>query len=229
MKAHNPGSGIPFSHTPLIIEKPNIEQANKVTLLNQQLETQTKKLIDNDNKVGQLLKENDELLKDGYNKVGNLIKSLKEDNANKISKIENKLEKKIEVVVKKSYIDERNKLKEKYKELGGNNPEIILTTGKATIENAIKDLEREKYAGLTENENIYSGILTPTSGSLFTAIPPSETTERLDVGGIKEAYARSNEPDMSLANLYDDRSSSPVMKDVEENIPTVRKYKRNKK
>jgi hypothetical protein len=229
LKAHNPGSGIPFSHTPLIIEKPNIEQANKVTLLNQQLETQTKKLIDNDNKVGQLLKENDELLKDGYNKVGNLIKSLKEDNANKISKIENKLEKKIEVVVKKSYIDERNKLKEKYKELGGNNPEIILSSRKATIEKAIKDLEREKYAGLTENENIYSGILTPTSGSLFTAIPQSETTERLDVGGIKEAYARSNEPDMSLANLYDDRSSSPVMKDVEENIPTVRKYKRNKK
>ena len=219
LKAHNPGLGIPFSHnTPLVIEKPNLEQANKVTLLNQQLETQTKKLIDNDNKVGQLFKENDKLLKDRYNKVGTLINSIKLDNANNISKIENKLEKKIDAVVKRSYVDERNKLKEKYKELGGNNPEIILSTRKATIETAIKNLEKEKYAGLMDNENIYSGVLTPTSGSLFTANEPDMI------------LFTENEP-VSMANLNDDRSSS-LVKDVEEeeeNIPTVRKSKRNKK
>ena len=219
LKAHNPGLGIPFSHnTPLVIEKPNLEQANKVTLLNQQLETQTKKLIDNDNKVGQLFKENDKLLKDRYNKVGTLINSIKLDNANNISKIENKLEKKIDAVVKRSYVDERNKLKVKYKELGGNNPEIIHSTRKATIETAIKNLEQEKYAGLMDNENIYSGVLTPTSGSLYTANEP-------DLLLFTE-----NEP-VSMANLNDDRSSS-LVKDVEEeeeNIPTVRKSKRNKK
>ena len=219
LKAHNPGLGIPFSHnTPLVIEKPNLEQANKVTLLNQQLETQTKKLIDNDNKVGQLFKENDKLLKDRYNKVGTLINSIKLDNANNISKIENKLEKKIDAVVKRSYVDERNKLKEKYKELGGNNPEIIFSTRKATIETAIKNLEQEKYAGLMDNENIYSGVLTPTSGSLYTANEPDML------------LFTENEP-VSMANLNDDRSSS-LVKDVEEeeeNIPTVRKSKRNKK
>ena len=70
-----------------------------------------------------------------------------------------------------------------------------------------------------DNENIYSGVLTPTSGSLFTANEPDML------------LFTENEPDMSMANLNDDRSSS-LVKDVEEeeeNIPTVRKSKRNKK
>ena len=69
-----------------------------------------------------------------------------------------------------------------------------------------------------DNENIYSGVLTPTSGSLYTANEPDML------------LFTENEP-VSMANLNDDRSSS-LVKDVEEeeeNIPTVRKSKRNKK
>jgi hypothetical protein len=197
LKAHNPGLGIPFSHnTPLIIEKPNIEQANKVTLLNQQLETQTKKLIDNDNKVGNLFKE-------GYDKVGSLINSLKTENANKISKIENKIEKKIDEVVKRSYVDEGNKLKEKYKAMGGKDEAILLTTRKPTIERAIFELEKKKSAGLVPNllDYGFSKTMTPTAGILNTAVEES-----------------------NLADLYADRSSSPVMNNDEEIL--IRKSKR---
>jgi hypothetical protein len=187
LKAHNPGLGIPFSHnTPLIIEKPNIEQANKVTLLNQQVETQTKKLIDNDNKVG------------------NLLSDLKKENDVKITKIEDNFEKKIEAVIKKSYIDERNKLKEKYKAMGGNDQIILNSTRKPTIERAIYDLEKEKSAGLVANllDYGFSKTMTPTAGILET-------------GAVEEP---------SLTDLFADRSSSPVMNDDEEII--VRKSKR---
>jgi hypothetical protein len=186
LKAHNPGLGIPFSHnTPLIIEKPNIEQANKVTLLNQQVETQTKKLIDNDNRVG------------------NLLSDLKKENDVKITKIEDNFEKKIEAVIKKSYIDERNKLKEKYKSMGGNDPIILNSTRKPTIERAIFELEKQKSAGLVPNllDYGFSKTMTPTAGILNTAVEES-----------------------NLADLYADRSSSPVMNNDEEIL--IRKSKR---
>lgn len=59
LKAHNPGAGNPIigHQTPLVTEKPNIEQANRVNLLNQQVETQTKELKDNENKVTNLIEK----------------------------------------------------------------------------------------------------------------------------------------------------------------------------
>ena len=54
--------------------------------------------------------------------------------------------------VKKSYKDNREELKNIYKEKGGIDPKILLTGTKKTIEGAIKDLDDlEKYQSLYEN------------------------------------------------------------------------------
>lgn len=136
LKAHNPGAFNPIiaHQTPLVIEKPNIEQSNKLNLLNQEVENQTKNLVES------------------KNKVGNLLNNLKREAATKISQLESKINNEEPVekpklvrsnvyIPKKSSKVEREKLKEIYKELGGDDEIILNSTTKPTIQRAIKDLE----------------------------------------------------------------------------------------
>jgi hypothetical protein len=150
-------------------------------LINQQLDQQQKELKDNDNKVGKILQDNDNkilnLLKEKEKKVGKLINSLKTDNANQTTEINKKVH-----IIKKSSVNNRNILKEKYKELGGNDDIILNSTRKSTIEDAIKKLEKKKDVKipvLTDYFNIKSPLAnimnTPTSGILNTGAtePPT--------------------------------------------------------
>jgi hypothetical protein len=117
LKAHNPGLGNPIigHQTPLVIERPNLEQANRVNLINELVQNQTKNLQDNEVKVTSLIDD--------------------------VKKEEKKINDKLEAVLKRSYIDERNKLKEEYKALGGDDPIILNSTRKPTLINAINDLK----------------------------------------------------------------------------------------
>jgi hypothetical protein len=57
LKSHNPGLGNPIigHQTPLVIERPNLEQANRVNLINELVQNQTKNLQDNEVKVTSLI------------------------------------------------------------------------------------------------------------------------------------------------------------------------------
>ena len=77
------------------------------------------------------------------------------------------LEEDVGVRVKRSYKDNREKLRDVYKEKGGIDPKILGTTTKKSIQNAIKELDDlEKYQHLYENvfggkdESLINGDIT---------------------------------------------------------------------
>jgi hypothetical protein len=148
LKAHNPGLGNPINpniahQTPLVIERPNLEQANRVNLINELVQNQTKTLQDNEVKVTSLIDD--------------------------VKKEEKKINDRLEEVLKRSYIDERNRLKEEYQKLGGDDPIILNSTRKPTIINAINDLKLKKTLPS------FVGQSPSTLADLFD-IPPQEQT-----------------------------------------------------
>lgn len=89
LKAHNPEQGIPFNiahNTPLVIEKPNIEQANKVSSLTEKVDNQNKQLQEDKAKVGTLITT----LNNNKNESNMLLDSLKKDE-NKVTKLQKQL------------------------------------------------------------------------------------------------------------------------------------------
>ena len=80
------------------------------------------------------------------------------------------------VRIKKSYKDNREELRDIYKGKGGNDPKILGTTTKKTIQNAISDLDDlEKYQSLYENvlggnDNILINGDITTLGRLKTEV-----------------------------------------------------------
>ena len=101
--------------------------------------------------------------------------------------------------VKKSYKDNREELKNMYKGKGGQDPKILSTTTKKTIQNAINDLDDlEKYQSLYENvlggndDSLINGDIT-TLGILKAQV--KEKIKELNKGkkdktSVKELLSR---------------------------------------
>ena len=101
--------------------------------------------------------------------------------------------------VKKSYKDNREELKNMYKGKGGQDPKILSTTTKKTIQNAINDLDDlEKYQSLYENvlggndDSLINGDIT-TLGQLKAQV--KEKIKELNKGkkdktSVKELLSR---------------------------------------
>jgi hypothetical protein len=169
LKAHNPGIGNPINiahNTPLVVEKPNIEQANKVNSLKEDIYNQNKTLQEDRATIGKLIddeKEFQNVLYENDIKLNYLNKELKNiKNQNKY--LDAKSIKQIEDIKAKNIIRELGNSKKPLSEAKNNSLIKARAVRKANLEEAKQKKQEELEEKQDEEQLSKTSNLVAQSG-----------------------------------------------------------------